>query len=125
MEIQNKFCVHKLIVFAKDLTVTSSTPLLFIYNNNLMGSLRAGVPWKLGSEQLPILPPPELPRQVKDSNRNFSEPTLTIVGLNVQSRTKNMQDILSELSRTNNWDILCIEDAHKDETLVQTKNKDL
>lgn len=54
-------------------------------------------------------------RQEANTNRHLSEPTLTIVSLNVEGITKNKQDILSELSKAHKWDILCIQETHRDE----------
>ncbi|KAH1026607.1 hypothetical protein HUJ05_000247 [Dendroctonus ponderosae] len=49
----------------------------------------------------------------------FSEPTLTIISINIEGITKNKQDILSQLCQTTNCNILCIQEAHRDENSIR------
>ncbi|KAH1023843.1 hypothetical protein HUJ05_003438 [Dendroctonus ponderosae] len=49
----------------------------------------------------------------------FSEPTLTIISINIERITKNKQDILSQLCQTTNCDILCIQETHRDENSIR------
>lgn len=58
------------------------------------------------------------PMQSKAKNKSwpFSEPTLTIVSLNIKGITKNKEDIISQLCQSEKWDVLCLQETHRDET---------
>ncbi|KAH1008100.1 hypothetical protein HUJ04_005246 [Dendroctonus ponderosae] len=49
----------------------------------------------------------------------FSEPTLTIISVNIEGITKNKQNIFSQLFQTTNCDILCIQETHRDENSIR------
>lgn len=51
----------------------------------------------------------------------FSEPTLTIVTINIEGITYNKQEILADLCRTHRCDILCIQETHRNLTAHRPK----